>query len=46
MVVERTACDCSPECCKANDTSNHYHIGEDCFHSNEFSHKTCDDDSL
>ncbi len=42
MMIESTACDCSPDCCKVNDTTYHYHVEEDCVHPNGFIHKTCD----
>ena len=41
-----TACDCSPDCCKAKDTTYHYHIGEYCFHTDGDIHKINDKDSL
>jgi hypothetical protein len=45
MMIENTTCDCSPDCCKVNDTTYHYHVEEDCIHPNGFIHKTCDDKS-
>jgi len=39
MMIESTACDCSPDCCKVNDTTYHYHVEEDCVHPNGFIHK-------
>ncbi len=46
MSIGSKACDCSPECCKVNDTTYHYHVEEDCVHPNGFIHKTCENDSL
>jgi len=41
---KKEACDCSPECCKVVDTSYHFHIGNDCFHSYDSKHKISDSD--
>ena len=40
--MTKEACDCSPDCCKTNDTSYHFHIGEICFHPSGSKHKICD----
>ena len=40
--VMREACDCSPDCCKTNDTSYHFHIGKNCFHPSGSKHEICD----
>lgn len=39
-------CDCSTECCKVNDTDDHYHTEKYCFHTNGDIHKISDEDSL
>ena len=41
-----TTCDCSTDCCKANDTTNHYHTEEYCFHTDGDIHKIGDKDGL
>ena len=40
-----SACDCSPECCKSKDTTNHYHTGDNCFHPNGEIHAICKDNT-
>ena len=42
----KEACDCSPECCKTDDTNLHFHIGELCFHNGGNKHEVCDSSNI
>ncbi len=33
-------CDCDQTKCKSFDTRKHVHVGDECFHPNDYHHKT------